>query len=554
MQMRGLVRRVGLLVLLIVVGAGGLTLVGNMTPAVAQADEVQITPLDSIELPSYSPDIVVAGGYAYIPYRQRDDSPSRNGFLIYDVRDPTMPTLISDYPLDTRIQKISVVGEYLYAASDDGLLIFAVADPRNPAWVGTYQAARDSSSSMPLDHVTVIGTTAYVTTSFFAWLDIVDVGDPTQPTLIGRYIDEQEAAFVSVALQNNLLYATGNGFQIIDVSTPSAPTLLGSYGGRDGVDLAVQGDIVYLGSVTRTPIGVEGAVSLVDVQDSTQPTFLSNANVIAARIKVQNGFAYVAPGQVGQGRSGMTIVNVQDPTNPTPIISYEQDVLAIFPVNDLVYFTSGTPLSGYTLHVVRVQGLPDPPADPPSPTARCFDETRYCIDGRIRDYWEQNGGLPVFGFPISSQRTFTIEGQPIEAQWFERNRLELHPENEPPYDVLLGRLGVDVLAQQGRDWQAFPTADAPQPGCRYFAETQQNVCGDILSAWRANGLELGDPGISERESLALFGLPISPLQEEDIEGQTYQVQWFERARFELHPENEPPFNVLLGLLGAEAIP
>jgi hypothetical protein len=101
---------------------------------------------------------------------------------------------------------------------------------------------------------------------------------------------------------------------------------------------------------------------------------------------------------------------------------------------------------------------------------RCFDETGFCIDGRIRDYWEQNGGLSVFGLPISTQQTFIIEGQPIEAQWFERNRLELHPENAPPYDVLLGRLGVDVLAQQGRDWQTFPRDEAAQPGCRYFAE------------------------------------------------------------------------------------
>ena len=30
-----------------------------------------------------------------------------------------------------------------------------------------------------------------------------------------------------------------------------------------------------------------------------------------------------------------------------------------------------------------------------------------------------------------------------------------------------------------------------------------------------------------------------------------QVQWFERARFELHPQNAPPYNVLLGLLGNE---
>ena len=29
------------------------------------------------------------------------------------------------------------------------------------------------------------------------------------------------------------------------------------------------------------------------------------------------------------------------------------------------------------------------------------------------------------------------------------------------------------------------------------------------------------------------------------------MPWFERARFELHPENQAPFNVLLGLLGNE---
>jgi hypothetical protein len=35
------------------------------------------------------------------------------------------------------------------------------------------------------------------------------------------------------------------------------------------------------------------------------------------------------------------------------------------------------------------------------------------------------------------------------------------------------------------------------------------------------------------------------------DGKQYQVQWFERARFELHPENPAPYTVLLGLLGSE---
>jgi hypothetical protein len=182
---------------------------------------------------------------------------------------------------------------------------------------------------------------------------------------------------------------------------------------------------------------------------------------------------------------------------------------------------------------------------------RCFPETNQCISGRIRQFWEQNGGLLVFGYPTGPQSEDQIEGKPFQAQLFERNRLELHPENKVPYDVLLGRLGADRLAQQGRDPFTFPKSSA-QNGCRYFPETQHNVCGDVLATWHASGLEFdGKKGKSEAENLALFGLPLSDLQTENIQGKDYQVQWFERARFELHPENAPPYNVLLGLLGNE---
>jgi hypothetical protein len=182
---------------------------------------------------------------------------------------------------------------------------------------------------------------------------------------------------------------------------------------------------------------------------------------------------------------------------------------------------------------------------------RCFRETGFCISGRIRTFWEQNGGLPVFGLPIAPQQEESIEGKPFQVQWFERNRLELHPENARPYDVLLGRLGVDRLAQQGRDWFSLPKSE-PQANCRFFPETGHNICGDILAAWHASGLELdGRQGKSEAENLALFGLPLSDAQPETIEGKEYSIQWFERGRFELHPENQSPYNVLLGLLGTE---
>ena len=195
----------------------------------------------------------------------------------------------------------------------------------------------------------------------------------------------------------------------------------------------------------------------------------------------------------------------------------------------------------------------------PAPTVQaaqqCFAETGYCIDGRIREFWEQNGGLPVFGFPITPQEQVTIEGNSIAVQRFERNRIELHPNNQRPYDVQLGRLGVDRLQQQGRDWFNF-SKSGNTGGCRVFTETRQAICGDILRAWQSNGIQLdGNQAISEAESLALFGLPISGLITETLSnGKQYQVQWFERARFELHPGNAAPYDVLLGLLGNETSP
>jgi hypothetical protein len=33
---------------------------------------------------------------------------------------------------------------------------------------------------------------------------------------------------------------------------------------------------------------------------------------------------------------------------------------------------------------------------------RCFPQTGQCISGRFRTFWEENGGLEVFGYPLTS--------------------------------------------------------------------------------------------------------------------------------------------------------
>lgn len=190
----------------------------------------------------------------------------------------------------------------------------------------------------------------------------------------------------------------------------------------------------------------------------------------------------------------------------------------------------------------------------------CFSETGFCISGRFRQYWEQNGGLAVFGFPTSEPFAYTDPdtGKATIQQWFQRNRLELHPENKAPYDVLLGRLGDELLLFADVDWQAAPRENGAQSGCVWFEQTGRNVCDQasgigFKSYWQSHGLEFdGKPGKTYQESLALFGLPITSVKmERNVSGDTVLTQWFERARFEYHPNKPNEYKVLLGLLGNE---
>ncbi len=171
-----------------------------------------------------------------------------------------------------------------------------------------------------------------------------------------------------------------------------------------------------------------------------------------------------------------------------------------------------------------------------------FPETGFGLDGDFLTYWRANGGLPVFGYPITSASQ--SDGQ--VAQFLERARFELHPSNAAPYNVLLGRLGVEALARQGRPWESLAKADPSE--AHYFAATGQAIAPEFWAYWSSHGLDLGDRNVTQREALALFGYPVSRAQvETNADGDRVLTQWFERARFEYHVGK----GVLLGRLGAE---
>jgi uncharacterized protein with LGFP repeats len=158
-----------------------------------------------------------------------------------------------------------------------------------------------------------------------------------------------------------------------------------------------------------------------------------------------------------------------------------------------------------------------------------FAQTSHSLSGEFLRYWQDKGGLSVFGYPISEP--FSQNG--IITQYFERARFEYHPEAPDPYKVQLGLIGQEIHGVEGRT--------SPAAGLRYFQETGHGVPDKFMQYWLNNN------------GLAVFGYPISEPRNEvsPTDGKTYAVQYFQRARFEYHPELPPGQDVLLGLLGKQ---
>jgi hypothetical protein len=185
--------------------------------------------------------------------------------------------------------------------------------------------------------------------------------------------------------------------------------------------------------------------------------------------------------------------------------------------------------------------LTDAVPDPKQTGVEWFASTGHTLRGSFLEYWHKHGGLAQFGYPLTEEFAEPLGpgGDLIVVQYFERNRFEHHPENAgTPYEVLLGTLGR-AFHQQDPPAPLLSSLSAPVV---YYPETGHNLSGVFKSYWDTHG------------GLAIHGYPLTEEFDErsPTDSRTYRVQYFERSRFELHPENAgTPYEVLLGQLGTQ---
>src|SRR5579862_9881145 len=137
----------------------------------------------------------------------------------------------------------------------------------------------------------------------------------------------------------------------------------------------------------------------------------------------------------------------------------------------LAVFRTFIRLLAFGLALMPATAFAAAPANAPAPPAaaaqvgsapiRYFPETGHSLTGNFKDFFEAHGGLDAFGFP----RTEAVMENGFLVQYFQRGRLEWHPELNQVQISLLGS-----LLTQGRTFATVP-ATPNSPDLRFYPQT-----------------------------------------------------------------------------------
>lgn len=158
---------------------------------------------------------------------------------------------------------------------------------------------------------------------------------------------------------------------------------------------------------------------------------------------------------------------------------------------------------------------------------RYFPQTGHWVMGEfLETYQGTPNSIEIFGYPITEAYQEQTRGRIV--QYFEKARFEIIQEWTPELRVKVSPLG-ELLYTPG------PILPLPEnfPACQVFPETGFQVCYSFLDLYNNFG------GVDQ------FGYPISNFEIHD----ELIVQYFQRARFEWHPELPEGKRVTLTDLG-----
>lgn len=169
--------------------------------------------ISELDTPGYAEDIFVLRNMVYI-------ADGEGGLRILDLSDPSAPKEVASVPVEGGYAyEVFVVNDFAYlAAGKAGLLVINVATPSRPIVYSKYHV---NSSKFEARGVTVQGPHAFLAGAYTG-VSILDVSNPAQLNLVGRFSTKRRANHVSVA-GNKAYVVDSDNIRVLDISKRHAP-------------------------------------------------------------------------------------------------------------------------------------------------------------------------------------------------------------------------------------------------------------------------------------------------------------------------------------------
>ena len=331
--------------------------------------------------------IAMAEGYIYAIGAALD---------VIDLGNPENPVVVTS--LEVSGLDILIADKRAYIADGNrGVHIIDLSDPLSPQIISTIETKSWAYSAY------VTGNIAYVADGY-SGLTIIDIGEESDPQILGDIDTPGTYAEGGIAVKGNIAYVTdGVGLHMIDISDPTTPTLIGTVAFTGASDIEIVGDIAYL-----TDINGLYAFDISVPHDPKLAGLVETENAGHRKIITDNHYVILV-----DSISGLVYIDVADPRSPqiigtidTPGSAY--DVVRVEKVTYVADGSIGISIAPFPIEVPAITINSETSISVTLPDPRIAGDYSLRVYNGNESYGLK--GAVTFSESIQKQKAILIEG------------------------------------------------------------------------------------------------------------------------------------------------
>ncbi|MCC2636853.1 MAG: hypothetical protein K0Q68_572 [Moraxellaceae bacterium] len=306
--MREFSRSVAALLVMVLVGCGGSG--GTTEPQAQVLSKVDLNVFPGSSDPaSGAARPLLNGNVLYVPTPR---SGNDTGLLVFNVANPRQPRAVDGFS-DRALYELALANNRLFGVDGSALVVFDISDPFQPVEIAYIPLGGNAAYT-----ISASGNRVYVGGGGTGLgdgpaLQVIDVSDPLHPVVLGA---SAEVGGIDIEVVGDRAYVASYsaGLRIYDVSNPASPALLGSTGvAMDADRVLVKGSLAYLYS------SASGSLSIVDAGNAAAPVLRGHAAGAISPFmwwSPPSGFALVGNRAYVGKLGGLQVFDIASPAAP----------------------------------------------------------------------------------------------------------------------------------------------------------------------------------------------------------------------------------------------